>query len=268
MHGLDRPITRQLPPKAQRIAEVLRPSRRRAGGRVRLAARRQLAGGDARARGARSSRSAPTWRPRTPIPRAPWPTRRRCRRRSMPRCARASRRTTARCRRPTAPSSTSPATSPAASIRGCAGSPRGGGAERAPARRQQGGRGQALLAAGRRGAQPRPQAHWPTPSTTRDRSCSRSASAIWQPAATCPTPSPTRAAPSSGRATARRCSTCASMPTSARCSSTATALARRPQTTCSSTRRRTAASTSASARRSRASSSPSRPTTTRRPRST
>ena len=34
--------------------EVLRPSRRRAGGRVRLAARRQLAGGDARSDGARS----------------------------------------------------------------------------------------------------------------------------------------------------------------------------------------------------------------------
>ena len=42
----------------------------------------------------------------------------------------------------------------------------------------------------------------------------------------------------------------------------------RPRTTCSSTRRRTSASTSASARRSRASSSPSMRTTTRRPRST
>ena len=68
----------------------------------------------------------------------------------------------------------------------------------------------------------------PMPSTTRARSSSRSASATWQPARTCPTPSPTRAAPSSGRATARRCSTSASTPTSARCTSTATASARRP----------------------------------------
>ena len=66
----------------------------------------------------------------------------------------------------------------------------------------------------------------PTPSTTRARSSSPSASATWRPARTCPTPSPTRAARSSGPATARRCSTCASTTTSARCSSIATASAR------------------------------------------
>ena len=97
-----------------------------------------------------------------------------------------------------------------------------------PHRRQQGGRGQALLAARRRGAQPRPPLSGLRASTTRARSCSPSASATWRPARTCPTPSPTRAAPSSGRATAARCSTSGSTTTIARCSSTGTASARPP----------------------------------------
>ena len=170
-----------------------------------------------------------------------------CRRRSTPRCGRASRRTTARCRLPTAPSNTSPATSPAASIRGCAAQRRGGGGEEVLLDGNKEAEGKSYWQVGATAHSP-DHKFWPMPSTTRDRSFSRSASATWRPAATCPTPSPTRAAPSSGRATARRCSTCASTPTSARCSSTATASARRPRRTCSSTRRRTSASTSASAR--------------------
>ena len=139
---------------------------------------------------------------------------------------------------------------------GCAAS-RAAAARNDPARRQQGGRGQALLAARRRGAQPGPQAAGLCGRRQGLGALHASASATWRPGKTCPTRSPTRAARSSGRATAAPCSTCASTPISARCSSIATASARRRPTMCWSTRRRTSASTSASARRSRARSSPS-----------
>ena len=84
MHGLNRPVTRQLPPVAQRQPtfsvvhgielvdeyawlradnwqEVMRDPR------------------------CSTRRSAPTSRPRTPTPRPRWPTPPRCRRRCMPR---------------------------------------------------------------------------------------------------------------------------------------------------------------------------------------
>ena len=80
MHGLNRPLTRLAAarrPDAGRSFSVRH--RRRAGRRIRLAARRQLAGGDARPRACSTRRSAPTSRPRTPTPRPRWRTPRRCR---------------------------------------------------------------------------------------------------------------------------------------------------------------------------------------------
>ena len=76
-------------------------------------------------------------------------------------------------------------------------------------------------------------------------------------------PSPIRAALSCGPATTARCSTSVSTTTIARCSSTGTSSARQRRRTCWSTRKRTSASMSASARRNRAGSSSSMPTTTR-----
>ena len=102
MHGLNRPVTRQLPPVAQRTADVLGPARRRACRRVRLAARAQLAGGDARPFGARSADpQLPGGRER--LYRGSAGRHGRAAGRALCRDeGRASRRTTARCRHPTA----------------------------------------------------------------------------------------------------------------------------------------------------------------------
>ena len=214
-------------------------------------------------------RSAPTWRPRTPTPRPRSATRRRCRQTlfaemkarikeddsSVPAPDGALRvLRELRHRRPVSAAVPAPARR----------RPRGD-----PARRQRGGRGQALLAARRRRAQPRP----PAAGLRRRR---QGLGALHHPhPRPGDRPGPARRHPrhaqrrSSGRATAatlfyvrlddnqrplfvyrHRVGT----PGRAR--------------TCWSTRRRTSASTSASARRSRASSSSSTRTTTRPPRST
>ncbi len=158
----------------------------------------------------------------------------------------------------------------AGSIRGCAGGRAAAADETDPARRQRGGRGQALLAArGRRRTAPTTSC---SPTAVDDKGSELYTIRIRDLA--------------TGQGPARRHPRHPRLPSSGRDDSKTLFYVRldanhRPlfvyrhvvgtpvePTMCSSTRKRTSASTSASARRSRPSSSSSTPTTTRRPRST
>ena len=117
------------PPRAAKHPDTVTHARPRTHRRICLAARRQLAGGDARSRHARPGHPRLSRSRERLFRRHRWPTRRRCRRRSSRRCAGASRRTIPPSPPRTAPGPISCATSKAASIRCFVREKREGGGE-------------------------------------------------------------------------------------------------------------------------------------------